>query len=579
MTFARHTTSEKRPRFYVSVLGIAASVLVLIGLLGYYTYANHQREQDLMVRFLTREGSAFVRAIEAGARAAMMGPNWRNDLLRQLVEETVRTPGVVYIQILQGDGRVLTSAGQPDGPDLDGLSPTLEAEGTVAWMTEDPKIFHVAEVFDPFRAHPAGLPGHDRMWQRWRNWCRMMGTSPGSSGQVAVVGLRADPFFQAQAEDVRRAAGTGAIILLLGAAAISLLFVIQSRYTIKRALEDTRSYAQNVVESISNGVITVDRRGEVASINHVACEMLGVSPETAQGAHYARLLSGGSCELEPTIEKGISIREKEMTCVGGDGVKIEASVSASQLRNETGEALGAVVVLRDLKEIRKLEEQLRRSERLAGMGRMVAGVAHELRNPLSSIKGFGSLFQRKFDASSDEGQCAQLLVQEVDRLNRVITDLLSFAQPTELRLVEMNIGELVEHSLLLCASEIQEKATVVEKDYSAGLTARADKDLLIQVMVNLFRNAVEAMSENGRLTISAKAVDSEVEVCVSDTGCGMAEADRTQVFDPFYTSKKGGTGLGLAIVHSIIDVHKGQIDVESQPNAGTTFRILLPSGV
>lgn len=568
-----------RQRFYVSILGIVAAVIVLMGLLGYYAYANHRREQDLMVDFLTREGRAFIRAIEAGTRSGMMGSMWQGDQVQKLVEEIVRNPDVVYFQILNREGRELVFAGRSENPAGDEVLPLLKQTETAAWMGQDRKAFHVAETFAPFREHPSRLPGHEMMMQRWRNWCRMMGVSPESAGQVAVVGLRTEPFLQAQAEDVRRAVGTGAVILLLGGAAFFLLFAMQNSYSIKRALDDTRSYAQNVVESISNGVFSVDREGRVASINGLACKMLGVSADKVRGAHYTHLLSGESCHLEPTIERGVRILEKEMMCVGSDGRKIEASVSASQLKNKDGEALGAVVVLRDLKEIRKLEEQLRRSERLASMGRMVAGVAHELRNPLSSIKGFTRFFQRKFDASTDEGQCAQLLVQEVDRLNRVIVDLLSFAQPMELKPADVNTGDLVEHSLLLCASEIQEQAVIVEKNLPPDMTVKADRDLLIQVLVNLFRNAVEAMAENGRLTISADVLDSAVEIRVSDTGCGISDTDQAQIFDPFFTTKKGGTGLGLAIAHRIIEMHKGRIDVESQVGTGTTVRIALPTGV
>ena len=392
--------------------------------------------------------------------------------------------------------------------------------------------------------------------------------------------LAVEHIVQAQQEDVRRAVGTGVVVLLLGGAALYFLSLTQRTYAVNRALSETRSYAQNVVDSISNGVFSVDRQGRVVSINDVACKILEVEPEEVVGLYYRELISEGNCRLEPTIEAGERVLEKEMICIARDGDRVEVSVSASQLRNDEGEVLGAVIVLRDMKEIHALEDQLRRSERLASMGRMVAGVAHELRNPLSSIKGFARFFQRKYADSAEDGEYGQLMVQEVDRLNRVITDLLSFAQPIAPRRAEVDLAEVVDHALMLCEAEIEEREVDVERNFPAGLEpTQVDRDLLIQVLVNLIRNGVEAMAKGGRLTVGAEQADGRTEIGVTDTGCGIAPEDRPSIFDPFFTTKQGGTGLGLAISHSIVESHGGRIQVESRPQEGTAFKIEIPAGV
>ncbi|MBI2502840.1 MAG: PAS domain-containing protein [Candidatus Latescibacteria bacterium] len=371
--------------------------------------------------------------------------------------------------------------------------------------------------------------------------------------------------------------GTSAVILLLGGTALYLLLASRQLRAANQALGQAQSYAQHVVESISNGVISVDRQGRLISINGVACDLLGVSAAQAGGRYYYELVAQGDCRLEPTIERGERLLEKEMSCVSLSGKKVEVSVSASQLRDGEGEALGAVIVLRDLRELRDLEDQLQRSERLASMGRMVAGVAHELRNPLSSIRGFARFFQRKYRGSTEDGEYAELLVREVDRLNRVITDLLSFAQPALPQRAPVDLAEVVEHALLLCQPEIQEKAIALHRDLEAGLPrVPVDRDMLVQVLVNLIRNGVEAMDKGGELALGMRRIGEQVELSVADTGSGIGDQDRMRVFDPFFTTKQGGTGLGLAIVHSIVQGHRGQIRLESRPGAGTTFRVELP---
>jgi two-component system sensor histidine kinase HydH len=354
--------------------------------------------------------------------------------------------------------------------------------------------------------------------------------------------------------------------------------VAQRNQTIQKTLEETRTYSQNVVESISNGVFSVDKQGSLVSLNSVASTMFGISPAEALHRHYCDLLVDGSCRLEPTIERGERILEKEMVCRTLGGKEMVVSVSASQLKSREGEVLGAVVVLRDLHQIRSLENQLRRSERLASMGQMVAGIAHELRNPLSSLRGVAKYFERKYGTVPEDSDYANLMIQEVDRLNRVITDLLRFAQPVHPRREEIILKAVVDHALRLCSTEIEDRGINVEQDFADDLPdVQADSDLLVQALVNLFLNAVEAMKDGGHLKISLGSGEESIEIMIADDGTGISSEEREHIFDPFFTTKPGGTGLGLAIVHSIVEAHSGKIYVDSAPGKGTTFRIELPA--
>ncbi|MEW6754505.1 MAG: ATP-binding protein [Candidatus Latescibacterota bacterium] len=545
-------------RIHSPALWIIAAVVLLAVLQGYYAYSNQRRQRDLMTDFLTRQGLVTLQALATGVRAGSAEPAGGEVRLRRLLDEMGRHPGVVYLDLRDEGGQVLSGAGAGGGPPAGAVLAAMGGRPQAAWMEADGRVFHVAQALA--RPTPAGA-------------------GAGAPGPIAVVGLDAQRFVQAQREDARRALGTGVVILFLGGAALCFLFVTQRANAARQALSVTQTYAQNLVDSISSGVFSVDRNGKVVSMNHVACQILQITPEQAIGRSYRDLVAHGDCPLEPTIRTGERILEKEMSCTSLGGGRVEVSVSASQLCNEVGEVLGAVVVLRDLREIRALEDQLRRSERLASMGRMVAGVAHELRNPLSSIKGFARYFQRKYAQSPQDGEYAQLLVREADRLNRVITDLLSFAQPPKPHRAAVSVPEVVEHALRLCQAEIQDHGITVERRFAAGLQPlQADRDLLVQALVNHFRNGVEAMPGGGRLTVAAQPADGLTRISVTDTGHGIAPHDRPHIFDPFFTTRPGGTGLGLAIIHGIVAGHGGRIEVESQPGQGAAFHLMLPAG-
>ena len=274
------------------------------------------------------------------------------------------------------------------------------------------------------------------------------------------------------------------------------------------------------------------------------------------------------------------VREKQMDIRrrGRDG-KIPISVSVAPLRDEAGQEQGRVLLIKDLREIRDLEEKVRRSERLASLGRLAAGVAHEIRNPLSSIRGFAQYFAKRFKGQEEEEGYAAVMVKEVDRLNRVITELLDFAGPKEPRREPHSLEHIAEQALKLLASDLALRKIAVAKDYEAGLPAApVDRDQISQVFINLLLNAMESMDGGGKIMVTLKKSElpHAAEIVIADTGSGIPEEDREKVFEPFFSRKKKGTGLGLAVVHQIIEGHGGNISVESRMGEGTRFRIHLP---
>jgi two-component system sensor histidine kinase HydH len=234
--------------------------------------------------------------------------------------------------------------------------------------------------------------------------------------------------------------------------------------------------------------------------------------------------------------------------------------------------------LRDLGEVRSLQEEIRRKEKLAAVGSLAAGIAHEIRNPLSSIKGLATYFGNKFAETDEDKESAGVMVREVDRLNRVISELLEFARPSELKLKQKNIKELLEHSVRLVQQDAKSNNIEIDLAVSDGLpSALLDPDRFSQALLNLYLNAIQAMDEGGVLSVkSTLGEEGEIKVEIADTGAGINPNDLNKVFDPYFTTKTKGTGLGLAIVHKIIEAHNGEIRIRSAPGKGTVFTLLIP---
>jgi two-component system sensor histidine kinase HydH len=269
----------------------------------------------------------------------------------------------------------------------------------------------------------------------------------------------------------------------------------------------------------------------------------------------------------------------EIDCTVGNGQIVPLEIGASLLADENGTRLGYVILFKDLTEVRALRQEIERSRRLASVGRLAAGVAHEIRNPLSSIKGFATYFKQRYRDVPEDQQTANIMIQEVDRLNRVVSQLLEFAKPVTVSAKATSLKSLVADSLKLVERQAQQKQITIDTRNSGDIDlVKIDPDRINQVLLNLYLNAIEAMEPGGRLRIevSGRGENGGLIIQVSDTGNGIAADDLPKIFDPYFTTKSSGTGLGLAIAHNIVEALGGSIEVNSKAGKGTTFRVVIP---
>lgn len=347
-------------------------------------------------------------------------------------------------------------------------------------------------------------------------------------------------------------------------------------------LVNIQDYTEAILRSITSGVITVSPDGSVATVNVAAERMLGMREEDMVPRKIGRLFAddGG---LDGTLMRFLSGQSpksvSDLQAVTIDGRTVHLEVAMARMRDVGGRALGAVVTLDDVSEVRALTDQLIRTDRLAAMGELTAGVAHEVRNPLGIIRASVQLVEDSDGDPARVRDATRIIKQEIDRLDRVIKALLDFGRPSAPTLRQTNVEDVVDDVVLFTRQFAVQAKVQIETLFSAANPAvLADADQLKQVLVNLVSNAVQAMEDTGgRIVVRVWDDDSFVFVSVVDDGPGMPPDVLEKVFDPFYSTRGGGTGLGLTIVHRIIDQHGGRVEAQSTPGEGTTFTIALPA--
>jgi PAS domain S-box-containing protein len=360
-------------------------------------------------------------------------------------------------------------------------------------------------------------------------------------------------------------------------------------------LADLKSYTDSILDSITSGIVTLDLEGRIVTMNPVAELVTGLAAREAAGRYctevFARAAEVAEILME-TLTNRAGLANISLTLRRRDGSPIAVELSTAPLRGVEGKDLGVVGVFRDVTVVRELEAQIRRSDRLAALGTMAAGLAHEIKNPLTSVRTFTRLVPRKFGEPAFRETFQKVVPQELERINRIVDELLQLARPARLHVEPIHLPVLFERVLELYANQVETGNIAVRREYSPDLPAlSADAEQIYQALVNLVGNAIDAMAGGGRLTLGARLSEEErvastspasarasrqLVIEVEDTGVGIPPSDANKVFNPFFTTKGGGTGLGLALTHKIVEDHGGTINFRSSPEQGTTFAILLP---
>ncbi len=338
------------------------------------------------------------------------------------------------------------------------------------------------------------------------------------------------------------------------------------------ALESLQALHENIIHSISSGLITTGLDGRITLVNAEAQRLLDRNTADLVGTPVHALF----IDALPTVETQNSHGEVRFDAPNRFRKTLRVRVSALTVP-ERGD-IGYVYVLDDLTEIRRLEREVRMQDRLAAVGRLAAAIAHEIRNPLTSIAGSVSMLSGVPEMNEDHRRLLDIVTRESQRLNGIITDFLAYSRTKQYKFEKVDLIHLVEDTLTLMDHRMTAEKTgiQIERKFSAQQAmTMADGDKLKQVFWNICENAVRAMKNGGTLTVSAEPLGSEWQVSFTDTGAGMTPQQVEKIFEPFQSDFEGGTGLGLAIVYQIVQAHEGKVWARSKPGQGTTMVLRL----
>ena len=345
--------------------------------------------------------------------------------------------------------------------------------------------------------------------------------------------------------------------------------------------EDLRVVQDHILRSVGSGIVTMNMTGEVTSWNNGAEQITGYSFEQIRGRWkdvFGDSIKGLFGQTDKLKERSVRF---EGRILKRNGSKAILGFTASILKDDRDDVRGIILTFQDITRLIEMEEQMRRQERLATVGSLAAGIAHEIRNPLASLSGSIQMLQGELDLKGENRHLMDIVLRETDRLNTIITEFLEYARPKTLHRQKVNLSSLVGETIALFRNSKNYRAGVrVSCHIAPTIAVIGDPQRLRQVFWNLLINAAQASTDRGEITITAApgsgADEEDAVIRFTDTGAGIAAEHLDNIFDPFFTTKSDGTGLGLAIVYRIIEDHGGAIDVRSEPGEGTTFTIKLP---
>jgi len=339
----------------------------------------------------------------------------------------------------------------------------------------------------------------------------------------------------------------------------------------ERSLRILQNLHENIIQSLTSGVITLNLDGKIISANRTGLEILGISGEDKiLGKDLGQFMSG--LHLEDLVSK----KREQMLYTAPDGRMVTLGFSSSDLKDTDDKTRGYIIIFQDLTEVKELEDRLRTSEKMALLGQLAAGLAHELRNPLSAISGAVEILSSDVKPTEDNLRLVRMASQEVERLNLLVEDFLILTMPIQKLTTLVDLGRIVNDTVESFAKTIRRGNIEIINQVENGIYVQADSYRLKQAVWNLLLNSVDAMPIGGLIIIKSKTEENNVVIEISDEGKGIDENFISRIFDPFFTTKEVGTGLGLAIVQKVIEGYNGNINVVSSRGKGATFVITLP---
>jgi PAS domain S-box-containing protein len=511
---------------------------------GGFAFVQKSRFQDVFILMLV--SSDFLQAIE------------RQIGIGYLVQNMGRQPGIEFIAMQAPEGIVFASRNIEElyrietDPFLQEVLELKKTQSRVASF-QGRKLLEVVKPFESSH-YPEG---------------------------IFRIGLSLDSYNQAASRFTRQTVLVSIVILLAALLVIAILIVNQQYLAAREALQKSESLTASILESMNSAVLAVDSSGGVTAFNRVAAEFFSVSRHQTIGEAYSKSFPKDEWLISQVLYKKMEVRNYEFKyrIVGGEEKNL--LVSNSGIYNKQGKLQGAISVIHDITDLKRLEEESKRSERLSALGNLAAGVAHEIRNPLNAIAIAAQRLKTEFkptQAEKDYESFLKSILSEIKRLDQIVNQFLSLARSQKLNLEPTDTAFYLADVLDLVKMEAEERKIRLVKRLEEAGTVNLDRQEMKKALLNIILNGIQAMEPGGTLTVETRKRQEEnvFQIAISDTGKGISAGELTKIFQPYFSTKEKGSGLGLAIAHRIVSDHKGKIEVKSEMGKGTSFIISLP---
>ena len=554
----RKLMSPKNNIFLVLVLIILFTV-VLVSI----SYYELQREKNYLLELARSEGLNIAFSIQTLGSEFIVNRNVLTEVLTLFQKE-----GITFIDILDQSGVVRMST---DRLRLNGQS-NIQFPGKINYFQiEDHNNKRTLQIIKPFEFSDhfsSDLFGFLFLRDKYLS-----------------IGINLEGYYQRYNQIKQRVFLNYAVILIVLLSGIFMAFRLQENIIVKRTLQNMKDYTGKLLETMDSGVLSVDQKNIIQTINRKSEEIFQVRREEVLNRNAEEVVPlkvGGKSIYELGLVERKKI-EEETEIITKDGVRKILEINTSFLEGEQNQPGGMVVLIRDITRLKRLSEEINRNKRLVSLGQIASAIAHEIRNPLSSIRGLTQFLFQSCPDGEERKDDLKIIMKEVDRLNQLINQVLDFSRPKKLNISHFSLNEMIKDLVNLLKLEGRERAIQFELSLESSVQSIfADQDQIRQALMNIILNAIQAVGSQGKIIISLQPSHyngkEAVLISIKDNGVGIGGEELNHIFDPFFTTRSQGTGLGLSIAYNIMEAHQGSITISSEQGGGTEVKILIPVG-
>jgi len=556
-SFRKYKEIFQKSNIYLVLIVTILFVLIL----SYISYHELQREKNYLWELARSEGLNIAFSIQTLGSEFILN--------REILQEVLvlfQKEGITFIDVVDRRGIIRISTDEQ----RTNQQVEIQYPGSINYIqTHDPENRRILQIIKPFDFD-------DRFSSDLFGYLFLQ-------DKYLLIGINLEDYYMRYNQIKQRVMLNYFIILMLSLLGVYMIFRIQESVVVKRTLNNMKDYTTKLLETMDSGVISVNKQNLIKTFNRKSEQIFQLTKEEVIDKNAEEVLPiqvKDKSIYQLGLREGEKI-EEEIELITKNNARKILEVNTSMLSGASDQTGGMVILVRDISRVKRLSEEINRNKRLASLGKLSSGIAHEIRNPLSSIRGLAQFLFQSCTENDERKTDLKIILDEVDRLNQLINEILDFSRPKKLDISQFSIQEMIKELAQLLKLESKEK----EISFQLALSQKeqfidADRNQVRQALMNILLNSIQAIPQKGEIVISLEKStlkdEDMIQIMVQDNGIGIDSTDLSHIFDPFFTTRSDGSGLGLSIAYNIIEMHQGTIKVESEKGKGTKMSLFLP---